>query len=106
MLRLDGDCLGVAVAELEGHCAVDANGAFVEQGDAEVGTKDQLVDAEFGGFLLVVAVGGKPVVLVLDLGDHGGVLSQQGLMLLVGCVECSLVGVLVLGDACRNTSTA
>lgn len=97
--------MGVAVAELKGHCAVDANGAFVEQGDTEVGTKDQLIDTEFGGFLLVVAVGDKPVVLVLDLGDHGRVLSQQGLMLLVGCVECFLVGVLVLGDACRNTST-
>lgn len=97
MLRLDGDCLGVAVAELEGHCAVDANGAFVEQGDTEVGTKDQLVDAEFGGFLPVVTVGGQSVVL--DLGDHGSVLRQQRLVLLVACVECLLVDLLVLSDS-------
>lgn len=57
-VRLDGDYLGAAVAELKGDIAVDVDGAFFEQSDAEVWAEDQLVKFKVGGLLPVVVVGG------------------------------------------------
>ena len=69
------DCLFAAVAELKDYIAVNVDGAFVEQSYAEVWAEDQLFKIKAGGLLPVVVVGGQPVVLVLDLGEHGSVFS-------------------------------
>ena len=74
-LLFDGDYLGAAVAELKGDIAVDVDDAFIEQSYAEVWVEGQLFKNKVGGLLPVVVVGGQSVVLVLDLGDHGSVLS-------------------------------
>ena len=74
-LLLDGDYLGAAVAKLKGDVAVDVDGAFIEQSYAEVWAEGQLFKNKVGGLLPVVVVGGQSVVLVLDLGDHGSVIS-------------------------------
>ncbi|MFB9775751.1 hypothetical protein [Brevibacterium otitidis] len=54
-LLLDGDYLGAAVAESKGDVAVDLDGAFVEQSDAEVWAEDQLFKIKVGCLLPVVS---------------------------------------------------
>ena len=73
----DRDCLFAAVAELKGNIAVDVDvdGAFIEQSYAEVWAEDQLLKIKIDDLLPVVVVGGQSVALVLDLGDHGSMLS-------------------------------
>lgn len=75
LLGTDRDCLFAAVAELKGNSAVDVDGAFIEQSYAEVWAEDQMFKIKIGDLLRVVVVGGQSVALVLDLGDHGSMLS-------------------------------